>query len=97
MEEKQLVGVGYGRFQADNGKMLDYCNVFVLEDFAGQENDDYHFQGKKAVKYSCISPDVFAEIPMGTKVMCFFDSKRRVTYMVDAAKMNKGALGKVSA
>ena len=51
MEIKTFVGYAFGRFEADDGRLLNYCNVFVLEDFAGEENDEYHFAGKKAVKY----------------------------------------------
>lgn len=57
MEEKMYVGYGYGRFQTDDKQMRDYCNVFMLEDFNGSENNDYHFGGHKAVKYGCASPD----------------------------------------
>ena len=60
MEEKVFVGYNFGQFQNDEGRMQDYCNVFMLEDFGGQESNDYHFAGQKAVKYGCVSPDVFA-------------------------------------
>lgn len=84
MEKKIFTGFGYGRFEADDGRMLNYCNVFVLEDFTGEENEDYRFGGKKAVKYGCVSPDVFKGIPVNSEVMCFFDSRRKVTYMIPA-------------
>ena len=87
MEEKIYVGFGYGRFKNDNGEMQEYCNVFVLEDFAGTENNDYHFGGQKAVKYGCVSPDVFKGIEPGTTVKCFFDSKKKISYMVPADKV----------
>lgn len=86
MEEKTFVGYGYGRFQNDEGRMQDYCNVFVLEDFSGQESGDYHFGGQKAVKYGCVSPDVFAGIEPGSRVRCFFDSRKKVSYMVPVDK-----------
>ena len=85
MEEKIFVGYGYGRFDTGKGQMQDYCNVFVLEDFNGPENDDYHFAGQKAVKYRCISPDVWKDIPIGSKVQCYFDSKNRITLMIAVA------------
>ena len=50
MEEKVFVGYNFGQFQNDEGRMQDYCNVFMLEDFGGQESNDYHFAGQKAVK-----------------------------------------------
>lgn len=86
MEEKIYVGYGYGRFQNDRGEMQDYCSVFVLEEFNGTENKDYHFGGQKAVKYGCTSPDVFKDIEPGTTVMCFFDSKKKISYMKPANK-----------
>ena len=86
MEEKIFVGYGYGRFKNDQGMMQDYCNVFVLENFSGSENEDYHFGGQKAVKYGCTSPDLWKGIEFGTRVRCFFDSKKKISYMVPADK-----------
>lgn len=82
MEEKVFVGYGYGRFENQQGMMQDYCNVFMLEDFNGSENADYHFGGQKAVKYRCVGRKVFAGISVGTRVMVSFDSKQRISYMV---------------
>lgn len=82
MEEKVFVGFGYGKFEADDGRMLPYCNVFVLEPFVGEQNEDYRYGGQKAVKYGCVSKDVFKDIPVGSKVRCFFDGRRKVSFMV---------------
>lgn len=81
-----FVGFNYGRFKEENGKLKDYCNVFVLEEFGGEQNEDYHFGGQKAVKHGCTSPDVFAGIKPGTKVKVYCDTKKRVCYMVPADK-----------
>ena len=86
MEEKTFVGYGYGKFQNDRGEMQPYCNVFVLENFYGTENADYHFSGQKAAKYKCVSPDVWKDIKVGTRVRCFFDSRNRISYMVPVDK-----------
>lgn len=86
MEEKTFVGYGYGKFQNDRGEMQPYCNVFVLENFNGTENADYHFSGQKAAKYKCVSPDVWKDIKVGTRVRCFFDSRNRISYMVPVEK-----------
>lgn len=86
MEEMIFVGYNYGRFENDEGDMQDYCNAFVLENFSGTENKDYHFAGQKAVKYGCVSPDVFKEIKVGSKVKVFFNGKRKISYMVPAEK-----------
>ncbi|HAZ68230.1 MAG: hypothetical protein KH318_04840 [Oscillibacter sp.] len=86
MEEKTFVGYGYGRFQNDAGEMQNYCNVFMLEDFSGQESNDYHFGGQKAVKYGCVSPEVYKDIKPGTRARRFFDSRKKVSYMVPVDK-----------
>lgn len=82
MEEKVFIGYGYGRFENNQGQMQDYCNVFMLEDFNGTQNADYHFGGQKAVKYRCVNPKVWGDITVGTRVMVSFDSKQRISYMV---------------
>ena len=86
MEEKTFVGYGYGRFQDDAGNMRSSCNVFVLEPFNGEESSDDHFGGQQAVKYGCVSPDVWKDVQPGMKVKCFFDSRKKVSYMVAAGK-----------
>ena len=58
MEEKVFVGFNYGRFQNDKNEWQDYCNAFMLEDFSGTENEDYHFGGQKAVKYGSMTQKV---------------------------------------
>lgn len=80
-EVKVFVGYGYGRFKNEEGKMQDYCNVFVLEEFSGDENSDYHYGGQKAVKYRCVSSNVFSDLPIGAKVECYFDSRKRISFM----------------
>lgn len=84
MEVKVFVGFNYGRFESDKGEKQSYCNAFMLEEFAGDQNEDYHFGGQKAVKYGCTSPDVFKGIEPGTTVKCFFDSKKKISYMIPA-------------
>ncbi|MDD2956726.1 MAG: hypothetical protein PHD67_10535 [Oscillospiraceae bacterium] len=86
MEEKTFVGFNFGRFQNDSGAMQDYCNAFMLEEFSGTENADYHFSGKKAVKYGCVSSDVYKGIEPGTVVQCYFDSRKKISYMVPVKK-----------
>ena len=78
MEEKTFVGFNFGRFQNDAGQWQDYCNAFMLEDFSGSESNDYHFGGQKAVKYGCVNPEIYKDIKPGTRVQCYFDSKRKI-------------------
>ena len=82
MEVKIVVGYGYGRFKNDKNEMQDYCNVFVLEDFVGDQNNDYHYEGQKAIKYKCVSPEVFKGISVGSRIKCYFDSRGRISDMI---------------
>ena len=82
MEEKTFVGFNFGRFQNDAGQWQEYCNAFMLEDLSGSESNDYHFGGQKAVKYGCVNPEIYKDIKPGTRVQCYFDSKRKISFMV---------------
>lgn len=86
MEEVIYVGHNYGRFQTDGGQWQDYCNVFVLQEFAGTENENYHFGGQKAMKHGCTSPDVFKGITPGTRVYIALNTSKKVSYMAPVNK-----------
>jgi len=88
MDEKVFVGYSYGSFETDDKRQQEYCNVFMLEDFTGDQNDRYHFLGQKAVKYKCADTSVFSGVPVGTTVRCYFDGKGKLVLMkpVDSAK-----------
>lgn len=82
MDEMVFVGYSYGRFTDSNtGAIKDYCNVFVLEQFVGTVSNDYNFDGVKAVKYGCTSPDVFKNVPINSKIRCYFDSRKKISYI----------------
>ena len=72
--EKIVINVGCSEAR-ENAKVLDAV-----------VNDLTTISGQKAVKYGCVSPDVFKDIKVGTKVKCFFDSKKKISYMVPAGK-----------
>jgi len=86
MEEKIFVGYNYGRFKTEIGEMRDYASVYFLEEFGGTMNSDYCYAGQKATKFACIKPEVWKDCEIGQLVRCFFDSKKRITYMVPADK-----------
>lgn len=86
MEEMLFVGWQYGAFQNDNGRMQNYCNGFFVTGFSGEENQDYHFGGQKAVKKKCVKPEVWANIAPMTKVYVSFDSYGRVSRMEPVKK-----------
>lgn len=81
MEEKTYVGYAYGTFTGDDGQPREYCNVYMLEDFAGDQTDTRHYGGQQANKYRCVSPDVFAGVQPGTLVTCYFDSRGKLAFM----------------
>lgn len=87
MEEKVFVGFNYGTFVTDDGEVKEYCNVFMLESFSGDATASYHFGGQKAVKYGCDGPSVFAGIDPGTKVECYFNSRKKITKMISVNKV----------
>lgn len=86
MEEKLFIGYNYGTFTTDEGERKDYANAFMLEPFDGEGTEDYHFAGQRAVKYSCVNPEVFNGIDPGTTVECYFNSKRKISKMVPVKK-----------
>lgn len=81
MEEKTYVGYAYGTFTDDAGQQREYCNVYMLSPFTGEESDTRHYGGQQADKYRCLSPDVFAKVTPGSRVRCYFDSKGKLAYM----------------
>lgn len=81
MEEKTYVGYAFGSFVDDHGVSREYCNVFMLEDFSGDQTETRHFGGKKAAKYRCESPNVFDKIKPGSRVKCYFSSNGRLAFM----------------
>ena len=82
MEEMIFVGFNYGRFKNEEGNMQSFCNAFMLEEFTGDERADFRFGGQKAAKYGCVDANVFEGIEFGTRVQCYFDSKRKISLMV---------------
>ena len=38
------------------------------------------------VKYGCVSPEVYKDIKPGTRARSFFDSRKKVSYMVPVDK-----------
>lgn len=81
MEEKTYVGYSFGSFRDDNGVQREYCSVYMLEDFSGEQSETRHFGGQSAKKYGAMSPDIFAKIAPGTRVRCYFDSKGRLAFL----------------
>ena len=88
MGEEFLVSTGYqgyvvvgwaeGQFKTEDGRMMPYANMFVLSPVSTYESADYKAFGMKAEKKKCLSPDVWKDLEIGSRVKLFFDDKRRV-------------------
>ena len=73
-----FVGCAEGRFQTDQGKMQDYANMYVLTPVSSWESEDYRASGMKADKKKCVSPAVWKDLVIGSKVNLYFDDRQRV-------------------
>lgn len=81
MEEKTYIGYAFGSFLDDHGVNREYCSVYMVEDFSGDQSETRHYGGRKAVKYRCDSPAVFDKISVGARVKCYFSSNGKLAYM----------------
>lgn len=72
------VGCAEGRFRNDQGKMQDYANMYVLTPVSSWESEDYRACGMKADKKRCVSPAVWKDLEIGSKVTLYFDDRQRV-------------------
>lgn len=73
-----FVGCAQGRFEAENGEMKPYYNMYVLSPVSSYVSDDYEASGFKAEKKKCMSADVWKDLEFGQRVKLFFDDKGRV-------------------
>lgn len=73
-----FVGWAAGRFQNDQGQMTSYANMFVLSPVSSYKSEDYIAYGLKAEKKKCLSPEVWKDLEIGSRVKLFFDDKQRV-------------------
>ena len=73
-----FVGWAAGRFENDKGEKTPYANMFVLSPVSTYESEDYKAFGMKAEKKKCLSPDVWKDLEIGSRVKLFFDDKQRV-------------------
>lgn len=81
MEEKTFWGYAYGVFKDDTGVEHSYCNVYMTEDFIGEQSVERHFGGYQAKKYGATSVEIFSKLSPGSRVRCYFDSRGKVAYM----------------
>lgn len=73
-----FVGWAEGQFKTEDGRMMPYANMFVLSPVSSYESDDYKACGMKAEKKKCLSPEVWKDLEIGSRVRLFFDDKQRV-------------------
>ena len=74
-----FVGSAEGVFDTQDGRKQPYCNMYVLSELGGA-NENYHPSGFKAEKLKCVESDVFSGLFPGQEVELFFDSRSRVAY-----------------
>ena len=72
-----FVGGQYGKFKAQSGDMVEYCNMFVLCQPA-DASENHHPFGLKADKLKCTSPAAFEGLQPGDRLRVFFDKYGRV-------------------
>ena len=73
-----FVGWAAGQFENDKGEKMPYANMFVLSPVSTYESAEYKAFGMKAEKKKCLSPDVWKDLEIGSRVKLFFDDKQRV-------------------
>ncbi len=73
-----FVGWAAGRFKNDRGELTPYANMFVLSPVSSFVSEDYEAFGLKAEKKKCLSPDVWKDLEIGSRVRLFFDDRQRV-------------------
>ncbi len=73
-----FVGWAEGQFQTEDGRKMPYANMFVLSPVSTYESEDYKAYGMKADKKKCLSPEVWKDLEIGSRVRLFFDDKQRV-------------------
>lgn len=81
--EYQVTGFSHGRFDGQDGRKVNYANLFVISPLTGEENDDYHYAGYKAEKFRCASADILKDVKPHAKVNLYFDKNARVVMIVD--------------
>lgn len=82
-----VVGMSYGSFTDQNtNKEILYAKLFVTAPFKeAKDGSDYHTKGEKALDFSCVAPDVFANIEVGDEVELFFNQYKKVAVIKPVA------------
>ncbi len=73
-----FVGWAAGRFENEQKKKTPFANMFVLSPASTYESEDFKAFGLKAEKKKCLSPEVWKDLEIGSRVRLFFDDKQRV-------------------
>lgn len=73
-----FLGWAAGQFEAKDGKMQPYYNMYVFSPVSSYVSDDYEASGFKAEKKKCLSSEIWEGLNPGDKVKLFFDDKGRV-------------------
>ena len=73
-----FLGWAQGRFEPEQGRKMQYYNMFVLSPVSSFQSEDYKAYGLKAEKKKCLSEKVWEGLEPGDKVRLFFDDKGRI-------------------
>ena len=76
------VGSAYGTFTGENGRPVNYCNLFVLRPMQPDANRGSYGDGWRAEKLRCESQNVIKGFEVGDEVQLYFDQYGRVTECV---------------
>jgi len=70
----RVVGYQWGKFKdRKSGEIVTYCNLFCIGEFSGEQGEDRHFNGSKAVKLKCVDHSLFADVKPGDYVEFSYD------------------------
>lgn len=82
-----VVGMSHGSFtDQTTNKEIRYAKLFATAAFTdAREGSDYHTKGEKAFSFSCVAPDVFANIEVGDEVELYFNQYKKVAVIKPVA------------
>lgn len=83
-ETYEIIGYQYGTFNGTNGEAVQYANLFCVQDFKGEANQNYCFDGKKAFIFKCVNAAVLKDAEIGRSAKLYFNEYKKVQLIVIA-------------
>lgn len=75
----KIVGYQYGTFNGSRGESVKYANLYCAQDFRGESNADYCFDGVKAFVFKCVSAEVLEDVEVGGEARVYFNKYDKVS------------------